>query len=108
MRNRSFAAPLLLVIIGGAEPLGQIELFQFFSLTGFEALLDQFHQNTVIAETPLLGYCPYFSGNVGGQRHASTHVSSMSFGHYHCIIIHHTGAQLLEVTRQHKANRMSR
>jgi hypothetical protein len=86
----------LLRVTSGAEPFGQIEKFPFLPLAGLDALLDQFHQNTVIAETPLLRYRPHLPGNVGRQRHASTHVSSRgSFGHCHCTIIHHIDAQLL-------------
>jgi hypothetical protein len=85
----------LLRVTGGTEPFGQIEKFPFLPSAGLDALLDQFHQNTVIAETPLLRYRPHLPGNVGRQRHASTHVSSRgSFGYCHCIIVHHIDAQL--------------
>ena len=57
----------LLRVTGGAEPFGQIEKFPFLPLAGLDALLDQFHQNTVIAETPLLRYRPTFRATSGGS-----------------------------------------
>ncbi|MGB7585166.1 MAG: hypothetical protein WBM11_10000 [Terriglobales bacterium] len=55
----------LLGIAGGAEALGQLEECFLFLLLGLDALLDEFDQHAVIAESALFGQSFDLSGDFG-------------------------------------------
>jgi len=61
----------LLGIAGGAEAFGQLKKCLLFLLLGFDSLLDEFHQHTVIAEGALFGQVLDLSGDLGWQGYAS-------------------------------------
>jgi len=65
-------------IIGGAEAFGQLKERLLLLLSRFDSLLDQFDQDSVIAEIALLRQGLNLPGDLGRQSHASPHVLKSS------------------------------
>jgi hypothetical protein len=61
----------LLRIGGGPEAFRQMEECFLFFLLGLDALLDEFHQNAIVAESALPGQGLDLSGDLGRQGYTS-------------------------------------
>ena len=75
-------------IICVSEAFGQLEERLLFLFPRFDAQLDEFEQNAVVAEALALGETVYLFGNGSGERHAPSDM----LDNRHGIIIHHFGA----------------
>ncbi len=83
------AQPLRLFgIARGAKAFGKVEKCLLSLFPRFDAQLNEFHQDTVIAQTLALGHTIYLFGNWSGEGHAPSDM----FCHRHGIIIHQFGA----------------
>jgi hypothetical protein len=75
-------------IICVSEAFGQLEERLLFLFPRFDAQLDEFEQNAIIAEALAFGETIYLFGNGCGERHAPSDM----LGNRHYIIMHHFGA----------------
>src|SRR5712692_2797964 len=74
----------LLRITGRAEAFSELKKCLLFLLLGFDSLLDEFHQNTVVAESALLGHSLDLFSDFCRQGYASPDMfCAGSFCHCH-------------------------